>query len=292
MSDAAIALKAGRQLSLKFKKPDRLTLAVAFLFSIIAMGIFAPFVAPYDPNYVNLMVRMAPPVWMEGGSWAHIFGTDQLGRDLLSRCIYGIRNSFAIASVGIIVSSVVGIGLGIVAGLAGKWADRIIMMIVDAFIALPNMLLMLCGIAILGRELWVLVLMIGLVKWEGYSRIIRGQVLQIKAQGYIESCQVLGGNRYRIAIKHVVPNLVSPIAVMLTLSFPSILTMEAGLSFLGVGIQPPTASIGRMIDEGRDYLIDAWWITGIPAAVIVTITLTFQIIGDLIRDKVDAYTNE
>ncbi len=234
-----------------------------------------------------MLARSQPPVWFEAGSWDHPLGTDNLGRDLASRSLYGIRTSFGIASLGLIFSAVLGIALGVIAGLGGPWVDRAIMTVVDVFITLPNLLLLLCGIALLGSEIWVLIVMIGLVRWEAYARLVRGQVLTIREQGYVEASRALGGGMVRVALRHVLPNLASPLVVILTLSFPGVLLMEAGLSFLGVGVQPPTASLGRMIGDGRDYLVNAWWIAGMPSIVIVMITLLFQLIGDSLRDRID-----
>ena len=166
------------------------------------------------------------------------------------------------------------------------------MTVTDTFITLTNLLLLLCGIALLGTEIWVLIVMIGFVRWEAYARIVRGQVLALRGQGYVEACRALGGGNVRVALVHVLPNLAGPLIVSLTLSFPGVLLMEAGLSFLGVGVQPPTASLGRMIGEGRDYLINAWWISGIPSIVIVLITLLFQLVGDGLRDRIDVYSND
>ena len=223
---------------------DTLTLSTFALAAIILSGILAPSIAPYDPDAVNLLMRSKPPIWL-GGEWAYPFGTDTIGRDLLSRCLYGIRTSFGIACIGLVFSACLGIGIGIVAGLGGPLADRILMTIVDVFITLPNLLLMLCGIALLGTEIWVLVLMIGLVKWEGYSRLVRGQVLSLREQGYVEAARVLGAGPGRIAMRHILPNLASPLIVMITLAFPGVLLMEAGLSFLGVGCsRPPPRSGG------------------------------------------------
>ena len=270
---------------------DTLSLSSAGLLLIIALGIAAPLIAPHDPNATNLLARSQPPVWMEGGTWAHMFGTDNIGRDLLSRCLYGIRTSFGIATLGLIFSAVLGVALGLISGLGGTWVDRIMMTITDVFITLPNLLLLLCGIALLGTDVWVLVLTIGLIRWEAYARLVRGQVLALRAEGYVEASRALGGSTFRIAVRHILPNLASPLVVILTLSFPGVLLMEAGLSFLGVGGQPPTSSLGRMIGDGRDYLINAWWISGIPSIVIVTITLLFQLIGDALRDRIDVLTD-
>lgn len=269
---------------------DPLALSVAGLVLIVALGLLAPLISPYDPNAVNLLNRAAPPVWLERGTWAHWLGTDQIGRDLLSRCLHGVRTSLAIATLGLIFSALLGIALGVVSGLAGGWTDRIIMGLVDVFISLPNLLLMLCGIALLGTETWVLVVMIGLVRWEGYARLVRGQVLTLRDLGYVEACRVLGGGSWRIITRHILPNLASPLVVLVTLNFPGVLLMEAGLSFLGVGVQPPTASLGRMIGDGRDHLVNHWWIAVMPSLFIVYITLMFQLIGDAVRDRIDEWS--
>ena len=271
---------------------DTFTLASLGLITIIALGVLAPWIAPHDPNATNLLQRSLPPVWYDAGRWAHPLGTDAIGRDLLSRVLYGIRTSFGIASVGLVFSAVLGIGIGIAAGLGGAVLDRVLMTLVDVFITLPNLLLMLCGIALLGTDIWVLVLMIGLVKWEGYARLVRGQVLHLREQGYVEAARTLGAGLPHIAMRHVLPNLASPLIVILTLAFPGVLLMEAGLSFLGVGVQPPTSSLGRMIGDGRDFLIHSWWISGIPSLVIVAITLLFQMIGDGLRDRLDVQLDD
>ncbi|MEM8552279.1 MAG: ABC transporter permease [Pseudomonadota bacterium] len=264
-----------------------LWLAGILLCALVLSGAFAPMVAPHDPNAINMLSRSAPPVWADAGTWKHPLGTDNLGRDLLSRALYGIRTSFAIATLGLVFSAVLGIALGLISGLLGGVVDRVIMGLVDVFITLPNLLLLLCGIALLGTEIWVLIIMIGLVRWEAYARLVRGQVLTLREEPFVEASRALGGSRLRVALLHILPNLASPLVVMLTLSFPLVLLMEAGLSFLGVGVQPPTASLGRMIGDGRDYLIDAWWMSGVPSLVLVAITLLFQLIGDGVRDRID-----
>ncbi|MEM7695263.1 MAG: ABC transporter permease [Pseudomonadota bacterium] len=264
-----------------------LWLAGLLLTAIVLAGAFAPLIAPHEPNAINMLSRSAPPVWADKGTWAHPLGTDNLGRDLLSRALYGVRTSFAIATLGLIFSAVLGITLGLISGLAGGLVDRLIMGLVDVFITLPNLLLLLCGIALLGTEIWVLIVMIGLVRWEAYARLVRGQVLTLREEPFVEASRTLGGSGLRVALVHILPNLASPLVVMLTLSFPLVLLMEAGLSFLGVGVQPPTASLGRMIGDGRDYLVNAWWMSGVPSLVLVAITLLFQLIGDGVRDRID-----
>ena len=268
-------------------KLDRVWVCSILLLTIVLLGVLAPLIAHIEPTTVNLLERSLPPVWYEAGSWDHPLGTDNLGRDMLSRCLYGIRTSFGIATLGLIFSAVLGVALGIIAGLFGGKTDEFLMFITDVFITIPNLLLLLAGIVLLGTEIWVLIVMIGLIRWEAYARLVRGQVMALRELGFIESSIVLGASRFRIAIAHIMPNLISPLTVILTLSFPSVLLMEAGLSFLGVGVQPPTPSLGRMIGSGRDYLLDSWWMSGMPSIVIVSITLLFQLIGDALRDKLD-----
>lgn len=285
-------------MSLSLAKPrpfawrfDRLTISLSVLAVIVIAACLTPLLAPHDPNAVNMLARMRPPVWMEGGTWSHVLGTDQIGRDLLSRVMWGTLTSIGIAIFGLIFSALLGIGLGVLAGVIGGWFDKIAMMLVDVFITLPNLLLILCGIALLGTEVWVLVVMIGLVRWEAYARLVRGQVLLLRELGYVEASRVLGGNPAWVIAKHILPNLISPLMVMITLNFPGVLLMEAGLSFLGVGVQPPTSSLGKMIGDGRDYLINAPWIALVPSLVVVMITLSFQVAGDALRDRMDETNN-
>lgn len=285
-----INTRAGIHRLLPRLRGDRLFWSAGGLALIVVLGLLAPLISPHDPNLTNLLNRTAPPFWI-GGSFEHPLGTDQLGRDILSRCLHGVRTSLGIATLGLVFSACLGITLGIVSGLAGGWVDRAIMALVDVFISLPNLLLLLCGIAVLGTETWVLVVMIGLVRWEGYARIVRGQVLYLRELGYVEASRVLGGGSRHIVLRHILPNLASPLVVIITLNFPAVLLMEAGLSFLGVGVQPPTASLGRMVGDGRDYLVNSWWVAVMPSLLIVYITLMFQVIGDALRDRIDEHTN-
>lgn len=287
MSTIDDPVRIGARLRLR---DDRLLWSAAGLGFIILLCLLAPWISPHDPNLSNLLNRTAPPALL-GGTFEHVLGTDQLGRDILSRCLYGVRTSLGIATLGLVFSACLGIALGVVSGLAGGWVDRAIMALVDVFISLPNLLLLLCGIAVLGTETWVLVVMIGLVRWESYARIVRGQVLYLRELGYVEASRVLGAGPSHIVLRHILPNLASPLVVVITLNFPAVLLMEAGLSFLGVGVQPPTASLGRMVGDGRDYLVNSWWVAVMPSLFIVYITLMFQVIGDALRDRIDEHTN-
>ena len=249
-------------------------------------AIFAPYVAPFNPNQTSMLERNDPPSWM-GGRSGHFLGTDQLGRDVLSRCIYALRVSVGIALLGVIIGCAIGVVAGILSGLLGGWTDRVIMMIVDFQLSIPFLLIVLVGIAIFGTSMLVLILLVGTAHWETYARLTRGQVLTVREYQFVEAAVALGATTWRIARRHILPNIASPIIVLLTLNFPSILLLESSLSFLGIGVQPPTASLGRMVGEGRDYMMTAWWLVISPASFIVLVTLCMQLIGDWLRDVID-----
>jgi len=260
---------------------------------LLALGaVFAPWVVPHDPVATSILEKLRPPFFLEGYDGSHWLGTDQLGRDLFSRCLHGIRVSVGIALLGLVVSAVVGTAAGLVAGLLGGWVDRLVMMVVDVFITVPFLLLVLVGIAVFGSDIPVLILLVGLARWESYARIVRGQVLQVREMPFIEASRSLGASTGWIALRHVLPNIASPLIVLLTLNFPSILLLESSLSFLGIGVQPPTASLGRMVGDGRDHLIFAWWVAVAPALVIVTITFIVQMVGDWLRDVLDVRVDD
>lgn len=260
-------------------------LALIFILTII----LADFIMPYDPNANNLMNVNQPPVFL-GGDWNHILGTDQLGRDTLSRNIYGLRVSAGIAIFGLIIGCVVGVVAGLISGYVGGIVDKIIMAIVDFQLSIPYTLILLLGVVIFGTDIFVLIALVGLAKWETYARIIRGLVLSIRENQYVESAQVSGGSTLYIISKHILPNVLPTIFVMLTLNFPAILSLESTISFLGIGIQPPIASLGRMVGDGRDYLLSSWWVSVIPSVIIIVMTLTMQALGDWLRDAMNIKT--
>ena len=262
--------------------------ACLLLSLLLGLGaLFAPWIAPHDPVATSILEKLKPPFFLEGYEGTYWLGTDQLGRDLFSRCLHGIRVSVGIALLGLVVSAVVGTLAGLFAGLLGGWLDRLVMMVVDVFITVPFLLLVLVGIAAFGADISVLILLMGLARWESYARIVRGQVLQVREMPFIEASRSLGASTTWIAMRHVLPNIASPLIVLLTLNFPSILLLESSLSFLGIGVQPPTASLGRMVGDGRDHLIFAWWVAAAPALVIVAITFIVQMVGDWLRDALD-----
>jgi len=268
----------------------RACIAGAILIALAA--IFAGTLVRHDPVATDILNKLHPPFFLEGYDGEHLLGTDQLGRDLLARSLHGIRVSVGIAFVGLAIGCLIGTTAGLVAGLSGGLVDRAIMTVVDIFITVPFLLLVLVGIAAFGSDIPVLVVLVGLARWESYARVVRGQVLQVREMPYIEASRALGASTEWIALRHVLPNIASPLIVLLTLNFPSILLLESSLSFLGIGVQPPTASLGRMVGDGRDHLVFAWWVAVAPAMVIVMITFIVQMLGDWLRDVLDVRVDD
>jgi peptide/nickel transport system permease protein len=259
---------------------------------LVVAAVFAPWIAPHDPDATQILAKLKAPVLLDGYDGVHWLGTDALGRDLLSRCIHGLRTSMGIALLGLVIGCVTGAALGVISGLAGGWVDRVVMMAVDVFITLPYLLLVLVGIAVFGADVLVLVFLIGFARWETYARVVRGQVLQVRELPFVEASRALGASGWWIATRHILPNIASALIVLATLNFPAILLLESSLSFLGIGVQPPTASLGRMVGDGRDHLIFAWWVAAAPALVIVLITFVAQTLGDWLRDRLDVRVDD
>jgi len=264
---------------------------IKFCFLILIVmalaAIAAPWLAPHDPARQVLMARLQAPAGLEGGSIDHPLGTDQLGRDILSRAIYGARVSLGIGLIGMMIGALIGVTAGMIAGFRRGILDEIIMFLVDAQLALPFIVMALIAIAIFGTDLLVLVLVVGVAGWEGYARLTRGMVLSAREQQYVLSAEAAGASRKRIMARHILPNISAPLIVLATFQLTSIILLESSLSFLGIGVQPPTASWGSMIGQGREYLNTAWWIAVVPGVAIVMTTMTISLIGDWLRDVLD-----
>lgn len=297
MSAAAPAATAAPEFALSRRlawrrMPWAIRACIAGAILIALAAIFAGTIVRHDPVATDILNKLQPPFFLEGYDGEHLLGTDQLGRDLLARSLHGIRVSVGIAFVGLAIGCLLGTTAGLVAGLSGGLVDRAIMTVVDIFITVPFLLLVLVGIAAFGSDIPVLVVLVGLARWESYARVVRGQVLQVREMPYIEASRALGASTEWIALRHVLPNIASPLIVLLTLNFPSILLLESSLSFLGIGVQPPTASLGRMVGDGRDHLVFAWWVAVAPAMVIVMITFIVQMLGDWLRDVLDVRVDD
>ena len=267
-------------------------LAASWLFAIVFVAILADLIAPYDFAAIDLRNRFAPPVWLEGGSWSHPLGTDDIGRDLLSRLIVSIRISLFVALLGTLIGAVLGTLVGFVAAHFKGWVDDLLMVAIDFQAAIPFLILALAVLTLFAETFWVFILVMGFYGWERYARIARGLSLAAQEQGYAVALDLLGARPARIYLRHILPNIASALFVNMTLNFPETVLLETSLSFLGLGVQPPLSSLGSMVGFGRDYLLSAWWIAVLPAAVIFLTALAFSILGDWLRDKLDPTLRE
>lgn len=260
---------------------------VAFVLLLAVVAVAAPWLAPADPIRQSLRGRLHPPTLEATDGRAHVFGTDHLGRDVLSRVMYGSRVSLVVGFSAVALGGFIGSALGILAGFSGGRMDGVIMTIADAQLAFPFILLAIGIIAVLGPSFPTLIVVIGLSGWVSYARILRSQVMVLRSREFVESIHALGGSILRIVLRHVLPNVLSSIVVVATLELARAIVLEATLSFLGLGIQPPTPSWGGMVQEGRDYLDSAWWIATFPGIVLMATSIVVSRTGDGLRDLLD-----
>ena len=250
--------------------------------AIIAFNVLeafsAPAISPYDPYGMQLSDKLQAP------DAAHIFGTDQLGRDILSRVIWGSRISFEIGVVVVVLSLLIGIPLGLSAGYAGGWVDESLMRITDIFLAFPALVLAIFIEAAIGPGLTNAMFSIAIVSWPTYARLVRGSAMSIKENDFVEAARAAGEGRLRVVFRHIFSNLLSPITVQSTLDMGGAVLTAAGLSFIGFGVQPPTAEWGAMVSSGRDYIAFAWWMTAFPGLAIFLFVLGFNLLGDWLND--------
>ncbi len=268
------------------KTPLVARIALGFLITITVLGLGADLIAPYDYLRTDLLVRLKPPVFA-GGTWDHWLGTDELGRDTFSRLLYALRTSLLIAAVGTMIGAVVGTTLGFLAAHFRGPVEQVIMAAVDFQAAVPFIILVMFVIAIAGGSLWVFLIMVGFAGWEVYARLSRGLVLVARERNYVMALEGLEMGWPRIYLRHVLPNISSALIVQLTLNFPATILLETGLSFLGLGVQPPNTSLGLMLGEGRNFLLQAWWLSVLPGVAIFLTTLSMSMLGDWIRDRLD-----
>jgi len=249
--------------------------------SIIITAIFVPYIAPYDPIEQDIKKRLDPP------SWDHPFGMDNLGRDILSRVIYGTRVTLMIALIVTAIGGSIGTLLGVVAGFLGGRVDEVLMRITDMFLAFPRLILALAFAAALGPSLNNMMIAIAIVDWPIYARLARGQALSIKREDYIEAARGIGASKWRIMFLHILPVCSSPIIVQLTLHMGTVILTAAALGFIGLGAQPPTPEWGVMVSDGRPYIMNQWWVSTFPGLAIMIAVLGFNLLGDGIRDILD-----
>jgi peptide/nickel transport system permease protein len=259
----------------------------AFVLALAVAALAAPWISPQDPTRQALRGRLAAPTLEGADGRPHVLGTDHLGRDVLSRVIWGARVSLLVGFAAVLVGGVVGATLGIMAGYRSGWIDSAIMTLADAQLAFPFILLAIGIIAVLGPSFPTLVVVIGLSGWMSYARVLRAQVLVLRSREFVDAIHALGGSVVRVVGRHIVPNVLSSLVVIATLELARSIVLEATLSFLGLGVQPPTPSWGGMVHEGREYLDSAWWISTFPGLVLMLTSLVVSRTGDWLRDLLD-----
>jgi peptide/nickel transport system permease protein len=263
-----------------------MVLILALLAGFVLAAIAAPLLSPFDPLRQSLLLRLRPPGASVAGRML-LLGSDDLGRDLLSRILYGARASLAVAALSVSVSLLVGTLLGMLAGWFRGWTAILIMRLVDAMLSIPAILLAVITVAVLGPGFFNLVLVLGLTRWPRYTRVAYAQTLQVATLPYIRAAEMAGSGPVRLLLRHVLPNIAGPLMVVATSEFGLMILFEAGLSFLGLGIQPPYPSWGSIMSVGRQYVARAWWLTVFPGACLFVLVLCVNLFGDWLRDRVD-----
>jgi ABC-type dipeptide/oligopeptide/nickel transport system permease subunit len=265
-------------------------LAVACALVVIAMvllAIGAPWFAPHDPNETDLLRRLQPPVWLDGGEWAFPLGCDALGRDLLSRLIHGARVSISVGAIVILFATVVGIAAGLLAGYLRGWADTVISRIVDILLGFPYLIFAIGLMAMMGPGLHNVAITLIAKEWVVPCRLVRGETLAAREMEYVEAARAIGVGPFGIMVREILPNILSPVIVVATIRLAHVIILEASLSFLGLGVQPPVASWGSMVADGREFMLDAWWVSTFAGLAILILVLAINVASQGLRDAFD-----
>ncbi|GAA4508356.1 ABC transporter permease [Actinoallomurus oryzae] len=266
--------------------------AIGVLTLVVVVGVFAPLIAPHDPNAQNLTLKLRPPFWSAGHEPGYPLGTDMLGRDVLSRVLYGTRISLLVGVASTLLSGVVGTAIGLISGYYRGWRDQVFMRLADIQLAFPTILLALAIIAVLGPSLWFVILVLGLTGWVSYARVVRAEVLSLRSREFVVAARAIGDSDRQIMTRHLLPNIVAPLVTIGTLQVAAMIIAEASLGYLGLGVPPSIPTWGGMLSEGQLYLRSAWWIAVFSGAAIMLTTLSINVTGDMLRDVADpkAYT--
>lgn len=294
-ADAAVAFerRSGMRVALAsvLASPLIVKVALLWLIMILFIALTARWIMPYDYQQTALLSRLLPPGATGTSGDFHLLGTDHLGRDLLSRLFTSIQLTMLVAVFGTLFGAVVGSCIGFVAARFRGWVDDIIMVLVDFQASMPFVIIALSVIAVMGTgNMLLFILLVGFQGWERYARISRGMTLSAVNHGYAASIRLLGAGTLRVYLKHILPNILAALVVQVSINFPETVILETSMSFLGVGIQPPNTSLGNLLSYGRDYLLNAWWIAGVPGCAIFFTTLSMSIVGDWLRDELDPTT--
>ena len=264
---------------------------IAIILLLLALfvlaAVLAPWLSPHDPFRQSLLLRLRPPGSANPREGLFPLGTDDLGRDLLSRILFGARASLMVAALSVSVSTVVGTMLGLAAGWFRGWTATLVMRFVDTMLSVPAILLAVLTVAVLGPSFLTLILVLGLTRWPRYTRVAYASTLQVASLPYIQAAEMAGAGAGRILLRHILPNIAGPIVVVATSEFGLMILFEAGLSFLGLGIQPPAPSWGSIMSTGRQYVERAWWMTVFPGAALFTLVVCVNVLGDWLRDRID-----
>lgn len=253
----------------------------------VLMAIFAPWIAPNDPYATNLFFRLQPPVWMAGGDWAYPLGADALGRCILSRIIYGARISIFIGAAVILVATTIGILAGLAAGYLRGWVDVVISRLVDILLGFPYLIFAIGLMAMMGPGLGNIILALAYKEWVIPCRVVRGETLVTRELEYVEAARALGASGKHIMLREILPNILSPVIVVATIRMAHVIILEASLSFLGLGVQPPTASWGAMVADGRAFILESWWVSTFPGLAILLLVLAINVASQGLRDAFD-----
>ena len=259
-------------------------IGVTIVAAVILIALSAPLIAPHDPYHQDLMNRLVPPVWDASGSWEHIFGTDHLGRDYLSRLIYGARISLLIGIGAALISGVIGTFLGVAAGYFGGRVDMVVTFLITVRLSMPVVLVALAVVAIVGGSLQVVITVLGLLLWDRFAVVMRSSTLQIRSMDYVAAAEAVGCSTTRVLMTEIMPNVVNNLIVIATLEIAHAIILEAALSFLGLGVQPPLPSWGLMVSEGKDMMLFEPWLITIPGVALFLLVLAINLLGDGARD--------
>lgn len=297
MTDATLAMPAPAdslfRRNLRDFRRNRLAMAsVLVVLAFVAMAVAAPLIAPQDPNATDLFRRLQPPAWVEGGDWAFPLGCDGLGRDILSRIVYGARISIFIGVAVIVLATGVGILAGLAAGYFRGWVDVVIGRVVDILLGFPYLIFAIGLMAMMGPGLVNIVLALAYKEWVIPCRVVRGETLAVRELEYVEAARALGAGPRHIMWREILPNILSPVIVVSTIRMANVIILEASLSFLGLGVQPPTASWGSMVADGRAFILEAWWVSTFPGLAILLLVLAINVASQGLRDAFDPRFSE
>ncbi len=266
--------------------PLRTSIPLAILTLIVLFALFGSFLTPYEFDKSSLLDRNMPPVFA-GGEWTHPLGTDKLGRDLLQRLVVGTRISIGLALIGTVIGMVLGVALGLFAARGNRIIDGIILALIDFQASIPFMIIALAALAIFGTSLSLFIVILGIYGWESYCRLVRNSAISAHTLPFVDAARAIGVRPMVIDRRHILPTVMNVVIVQATLNFPQTILLETGLSFLGLGIQPPLTSLGQLLGDGRDSLARAWWLAVMPGTIIFLATLSISLLGDALRDRLD-----